>query len=315
MIKTLRITSIIAVILAGIFFIFPVVFGVRGDEQVEQLLSSPGAIEKFNNAKADKTTRGEGQSSPLVKQAQAFALYLNPPQPKIDLSAQRGVIPTPRGPVTPQFTLIGTSFCPANPELSLAFIDELGKGLRLVRQSSQLGHLVIEQIKDGLIVVREGQRTFELAVQVGQRPGESGLGTSKQFGSEHKSSALESSLSASSPILGPRPAASTVSTASTGIKGAAADKPELDAEQSAALEKLVEKLRSLQKGLKSDKTDFGKFSRADPGASPEEKAAQMEKFISDFKAARVSTEEAEKLGDLGKELEGVQEKSSEAKDK
>jgi len=82
MIKTLRITSFVAVILAVVFFVFPVIFGVRGDEQVEQFLSSPGVIEKFSKAKGDKDRRSESQISPLVKEAQAFALYLNPPPKK-----------------------------------------------------------------------------------------------------------------------------------------------------------------------------------------------------------------------------------------
>jgi hypothetical protein len=39
MVKTLRITGVLAVILAGVFFVFPVFFGVRGDKQVEDFLN------------------------------------------------------------------------------------------------------------------------------------------------------------------------------------------------------------------------------------------------------------------------------------
>jgi len=286
MIKTLRITSIIAAILAGIVFVFPVVFGGRGNEQMEQLLNSPGAIEKFNEAQADKSVTDESQSSPLIKQAQAFALYLNPP--KTELSTQRGVTPSPRGPVTAKFTLIGTSFYAARPELSLAFIDEPGKGWRWVRPSSQVGHLIVEQIKDGLVVVRDGQRTFELIAE--KRP--------------EKSTLLEGS---SPGAAGPRPTSATITSAGADISAGwspdqVGDTPQLTEERSAALEKLIEKLRSLQKDIKSDKTDSG--------ANPEEKAKFMEKIISDFKATRVNDEEAEKLGDLGKELKDVESTSN-----
>jgi len=73
MIKTLRITSIIAAILAGILFVFPVVFGVRGDEQVEQVLSSAGVIENFNKLTGHKVEDGDDRSSPLVRPESAQA--------------------------------------------------------------------------------------------------------------------------------------------------------------------------------------------------------------------------------------------------
>lgn len=281
--------------MAGIVFVFPVVFGGRGNELIEQLLNSPGAIEKFNKAQAGKSITDESSASggPLVTQAQAFALYLNPPQSKAELSTQRGVTPSPRGPVTAKFTLIGTSFYAARPELSLAFIDEPGKGWRWIRPSSQVGHLIIEQIKDGLIVVRDGQRTFELAAE--KRP--------------EKSTLLEGS---SPGAAGPKPISATVTDAVTDIyTGRSPDQlgatPQLSDERRAALEKLIERLRSLQRDIKSDKTDLEA-----PDQVEEEKAELMENLISDFKATRVNAEEAEKLDDLGKELEDVESASNES---
>jgi hypothetical protein len=288
MIKTLRITSIIAVILAGIVFVLPVVFGARSnptEAKLEQLLNSPGAIEKFNQAQADKATKDQGQSSPLVKQAQALALYLNPSQPKNGPAVQRMDTPSPRGPVTAKFTLIGTSFYETRPELSLAFIDEPGKGWRWVRPFSQIGHLTIEQIKDGLIVVRDGQNTYELKAE--ERPLQSALleGSSSEIAVPISTSTMKTGVDATSsgPATSPLP-----------------DK------QHAALEELVEKLRNLQKDIKSRNDN----SQADA----EVKAELMEKFITDFKETRVSNEEAEKLGDLGKELKDVQSASDRIED-
>lgn len=171
MTKTLRITSIIVVVLAIVFFALPAVFAVRSDKQAEQFLSSPSAIEQFNKTRDQKSKKSESQISPLVKQAEAFARYLNPPpkpEPKRTTPSRRpSKIPRPTAPVSSKFELIGTSYYELRPELSLALIDEPSKDLRWVRQSDEIGHLVIEQIKDGLVVVRDGKRTFEL---VPERP-------------------------------------------------------------------------------------------------------------------------------------------------
>jgi len=168
MLKALRITSIISVFLAAVFFVFPVFFGVRRDKQAEGFLHSAGAIEEFKKAKGEKSAKGESQTSPLVKQAEAFALYLNPPaKPKRSPASHRpGRAPRPQS-VSTKFKLIGTSYYALHPDLSLALIDEPGKGFRWVRQSSEVGHLVIEQIKDGSVVIRDGQKTSEL---VPERP-------------------------------------------------------------------------------------------------------------------------------------------------
>ena len=50
MIKTLRITSVVAVVLAVVFLVFPAIFGFRSGKEVEEFLNSPGAIEKFKEA-------------------------------------------------------------------------------------------------------------------------------------------------------------------------------------------------------------------------------------------------------------------------
>ena len=176
MIKTLRITSIIVVVLAAVFVVFPVVFGVPplgvlwgGDEQADRFLNSAGSIEEFKEARGDENKDIGDQSSPLVREAERFALYLNPPaKPERAAPAHRPTgPPRPTGPVSAKFELTGTSVYPLHPELSLALIDEPGKGLHWVRQGGKVGHLIIEQIEDGLVVVRDGQRTFEL---VAERP-------------------------------------------------------------------------------------------------------------------------------------------------
>jgi len=314
MIKTLRITGIITAVLAGILFVFPVVFGVRSDKGVEQLLNSSGVVEKFSKSKADKAAGNDESAGggPLVKQAQAFALYLNPPQPKAGLTDRSKV--GPRGPVAAQFTLIGTSFSAARPETSLAFIDEPGKGMNFVRQSSQVGHLVIEQIKDGLIVVRDGQRTFEMAVQKSQNFGQPipALASLAASPSQPEKGTI-SKGSSSSPIkkLTSRSISRSVSRADMpSITGEKPSGSQLNEEQSVALERFIERLKTLEKD-KSDKIDYNEPNSADSEGlslsdSTDESAEQdkqLEEIISDYQSERVSEEEAEDLNDLGEELQ------------
>ena len=168
MIKTLRITSIIAAIVAVVLLLLPAVYGVRTDPKIDELLKAPSAAEKFSATRGQAASRDENQSSPLIKQAMDFALYLNPPPP-----------PTPEPPptpmavqetkpivVTPKFELVGVSYYANRPELSYALINEPGKGFSWVKQGSNVEHLIIEEINDGSIIIRDGQKKSEMKVPV-----------------------------------------------------------------------------------------------------------------------------------------------------
>ena len=293
MIKTLRITSIIAVVLAVVFFALPAVFGFRGDKQIEQFLNSAGVIEGFREAKGDKVEDERHEISPLVKQAEAFALYLNPPpKPKPEPSVSEGKSePRPVGPVTAKFKLIGTSRHVLHPELSLALIDEPGKGLYWVRQFSKVGHLIIEQVKDGLVVVRDGKSTFEL---VAERP--------------EKRSLLKANSSSGGRITGSKP-------------------PEIDAEvqmsaeEEAALAKETEAVRKkilaeldamlLERGMIQANVEPGEN---DSSPEVEEIAAARKRSISDLETMRISAREARRLGRLGRRLKNVQREPNRVED-
>ncbi|MFA5238456.1 MAG: hypothetical protein WC476_01935 [Phycisphaerae bacterium] len=285
MIKTLRITSIIAVVLAVVFFVFPAIFGVRGDKQIEQFLNAAGAIEEFKQAWGDKIADKRHEISPLVKQAEAFALYLNPPPsaPRAESPVSNGM-PRPKAAVTPKFKLVGTSLNVLHPELSLALIDEPGKGYHWIRQAGKVGHLVMEEVKDGLVVVRDGQSTFELTAE---RP--------------EKISLLKTSSSSGGRITGD-------------------DFPEMNAEEEAALteeteaarEKILAELNAmqagtevLQTGLEADETDSPKS---------EEIAAEGKRPVSSLETMRISAREARKLGRLGRRLRNVQREPNRVED-
>jgi len=272
MIKTLRITSVVAAILAVILFIFPVVFGGRSDERIEGFLNSPSVTEKFNMVMGNQTKTSESRSSPLVLQAMAFASYLNPKPKETSAFRDTGGATSLSLPVTPKFRVVATTYCQAQPELSLALIDEPGKGLHWVRQSSKVGHLVIEQVRDSIVVVKGGKGTFELMVE--ERP---------------EMSLLEGRTHAPKKAGGQTSAKSTLTT--SGRTGARITRTRSSppprqprTEKNGRLEELANRLK---------------------GASPEERDAMLEKYISNVKSLRVSEEEAKKLGVLGKQLKNI----------
>lgn len=275
--KTLRMTGIIAVASVAILFAVPALFGVHHDEKVEQFLNSPGAIEKFNKAKADKPAGSHEQISPLIKQAEAFALYLNPPtkpEPKTTKpSRARREEPRPKGPVSSKFELIGTSYYELKPDLSLALVDEPGKGLQWVRQSGKVGHLIIENIKDALVVVRDGKRTFELTCE---RP-------------------KKTSLVKKAPPLNTRITSKRIQQPAPPSK-----------EHREELEGISAELQAVKRIIGSEE--------AYSALSAEEKT-YIENMFTELKAASITGEEAESLNRLGKELKELWRDRNRAKGK
>lgn len=283
MIKTLRTTSILtaalAVILVG-FFVFRTFHGVRNNETIKEFLSSPGVIEKFKTAEGNRTKIRSGQISPLVQQAQAFALYLNPPAPKAPKNTITGRNISPQVNVTPKFKVIGISYYEEHPEMSMALIDEPGKGIHWVKQSTTVGHLLIEQVKNDLVIVKGGTETFELVAE--RRPPKSPSSGSPNIPKK--------------PVgpVSPRSRMQLPSRTRNLAKRVPSKPP-----QPQQTDERNEKLEKLYENLKQLKTSSDII---DSELSEEEKAKQIEKIISNFKASYVSPEEAKKLDDLGEQL-------------
>lgn len=314
MIKTLRITTIIAAILAVGFLAFPVVYGYRyqGVEEIEQFLNSPGAVERFKQAKGAKRVKGGDKVSPLVKQAMGFSLYLNPPRkpgaPKpTRTQVARKPAPITEAPVvfSTKFTLIGTSYYASRPELSLAYIDEPGKGMHWVRQGTKVAHLLIQEVKDGSVIVKDRDKTVTLVAA--RTPKKSLLksdetsksttalpGTSASITSTVSEQAIaqkgippalpqpgvtERAIAAKSAAMPTAPPRLTVPRRSRGV-------PEMsEAEQDAVLAEFINELKAMKSSEYSE----------------EEKAALQEAIV-DFEAMRITAEEAQRIGRLGKEL-------------
>lgn len=329
MIKTLRITTVLAAFLAVGFFAFPVVFGYHGDEQIEQFLKLPGAVERFNKAKGAKVSKSKNQVSPLVKQAMVFGFYLNPPPAPAPIkrtpTVRKATLPSvPELPkaFSAKFTLIGTSYYSARPERSWAYIDEPGKGRHWVRQGSKVAHLLVEQVKNGSIVVKDrdksvtlvavrkpkkslikGENTAETAAAL---PGASASITSRvlsQIGTGEGPESVVSKASSGIKSSGQRQAIARKGPASVLRKPPSATIKSVRRSEAAMREvALMEKLAAELSALEAD---------AGPGKvgsqrSAEKSQAILDKFISDLEAARVTPEEAKKLDRLGEELKNVQ---------
>ena len=175
MIKTLRITSILAAIAAAVlikYFVFPMVVGAGGDERVDKILDGPTVVEKFRATKGADAKGGGPDVSPLVKQATVFARYLMPKQP-VRPGPSRGPGVTTAAPpraVSPKFKVFATTYFEGNPSLSQALIDEPGRERRWVRQASMVGGLFIEQVKDGVVVVKNSKDdTYEIPIETSSK--------------------------------------------------------------------------------------------------------------------------------------------------
>jgi len=169
MIKTLKVASILVLICAVGLVVLVVVLAIRGDQQIKDFLNSPGAIDQFR--KLAKTTEPSAdQVSPLVKHAKDFALRINPPPPKPKPSKrapkprvarkEKPAPPKPKAPVKAKFKLLATCRYEQQPARSLALLNIPVKGTKWYRQGDAVGHLTIQDVKDGSIVCSDGQELF-----------------------------------------------------------------------------------------------------------------------------------------------------------
>ena len=297
MINTLRITGVIAVLLAGVLFVFPVVFGVRSDQKVNEFLGSPGARERFEKAADNKAQNKEDRTSPLVQQAEAFALYLNPSKPASGAGPKSektaGLLPPPG--VSPKFKVFATTYFPDNPEMSRALIDEPGRGRHWVNQSNAVGHLVIAQVKDGIVVVKNNGETYEVAVEKNPAPAAATPASAAV-------SMVPTSRDAASRSRAVPPAAANMPPLTTPAVAGVIPQPPASPERDAKLQELARQLIDVQRKSAS--------SSSGAALSDAEKTARAQELIAKYREAqrsvRVSPKEAKELGALGEESQQTQ---------
>jgi hypothetical protein len=173
MVKTLKITTFFIAAVALCFIIFISAKGIASNKDFEKFLAVPGVAEQLQTGSAVKKAPDSEQETPLIRQAKAFALRINPPPPPepVRVKPPPSVeAPRPQAPVTAKFKLVGTSYHIGDEKNSWALIDEVGKGWHWVKQGETVGHLVIEGISDGIVLIRDGSNTYELTAERREKP-------------------------------------------------------------------------------------------------------------------------------------------------
>ncbi|OHB66250.1 MAG: hypothetical protein A2Y76_00560 [Planctomycetes bacterium RBG_13_60_9] len=171
MVWTIRGIGILALVAAGLVFARCIADGLHDDYGTGPALA-PTAVEQLIQTGSNKND-GSSPLPPLVQQAQAFALYLNPPAPVANPVAQSPVKQhvavasaaevMPTSP-SPKFELHGISYYRAKPDQSIALVLEPGGMRRWVRPGDQLGHFTIERIDGDSVVCRAGTQTHVMAL-------------------------------------------------------------------------------------------------------------------------------------------------------
>jgi len=162
----LHLVSMLILTSAGALFVLCIVQWSRGlpPDEAGPALS---VIERFQKRHSAGVT-DDPRPIPLIKEAEAFALYLTPPQPRAVPAAsvpQAYVPPAIRPPsTTPQFVLLSTSYCHSGPEKSLALISEPGAESRWIGKGACVGYLVVERIDNGAMVYRDGSQSREMRI-------------------------------------------------------------------------------------------------------------------------------------------------------
>ncbi|MEN8128038.1 MAG: hypothetical protein ABFR90_09580 [Planctomycetota bacterium] len=145
-----------------------VFIGLKKDPQVNDFLNIPGIVERFKD-KAGTEVEKEDKISPLVAQAKAFALRIDPPpppkppapivKPKPPVEVARtpvSTVPRPKAPVSLKSDLLATVVYESSPDRSLALLQTASNKQEWFRQGEKVGHLEIQEIRDGSVVFTQG---------------------------------------------------------------------------------------------------------------------------------------------------------------
>jgi len=170
MIKLLYAIGLSALICAGALLVFCGRLWLQGLPSSRKL-PEDSIIQKFQAPGSLSGKDSQDVTSPLVEQATAYALYLNPPKPSIP-NAPRQPDAGPQQPAfvppdtTPKFSLLATTYYRSSPEKSLALVSEPGRGDRWIKKDERLGHFIVERIEKGVIFYRDGNQLHEMKVVV-----------------------------------------------------------------------------------------------------------------------------------------------------
>ncbi len=301
MVKTVKIASILIALLVVIIVALPVVLGAnKGDAKTKESLEVQSVVERFKRTQGDRAKKDADQKPPLVKEAEDFALYLNPPKPKVErvrppVERETVAVPVVQSKArTARFNLIATCVHESNPALSVALIDEPGLDRRWVRQSDVVGHLIIREIKDGSVIINDGTRTYPLTMV--EEPQQTSLVVGKSDESTipaNRTPALINNTGLDKTALVKKQAAAARRSAES-IQNRQRSAPVISPEEQKLFDKFIEELNNTINESADGDTDEQSHEKADE---------IIMQYFSDIENMRVSGKEAEKLNDLGEKLD------------
>jgi hypothetical protein len=170
MLKALRIASIVTIIAAAAVVVFVALFGLRGNAEIETFLQREGIVDQFRKRVQNIPPKSDAVS-PLDAASKAFVTRIDPPPPPKPPEPVKPPQPVVKPPVAPQtprppvdnkpvlsakFTLEATARYPDQPHKSMALLKNVQNEYKWYKQGEQVGHLEIQEIKDGSVVLYQG---------------------------------------------------------------------------------------------------------------------------------------------------------------
>jgi hypothetical protein len=289
MVKTLRITSVIAVIFAAVVlasvlgFLRPTSFlhlsvGTGGEKQIEKILGGPSAVDRFKEKFGSKVPNSEDTTPPLVKEATLLEGIISPRE-ETPTATLRGSLPPksalgikPLAPVSTKFELLGICYSPG-AKMSLAYIRLPDSTYQWVGLGSEIGHLTIKEIRRSSIVYLDGGRDVEMPMVATPE-------TADLLEAGNASAIPEPSLPR--PTVGTKAAGSpvkpSVAASSKKVPGTTLPPAQISKEEQEDLSQLGDRLKSAT------------------GDGSIERDAVANKLISEYKSAQANPTEANKVG-------------------
>ena len=169
MVRILQIIVVSAVISTVVVLTCCVSQLLQGAPEI-QWSPGPPIIERFMQTRVHSEISSQAAIHPLVREAEAFALYLNPPELKksseitVSSSSRRTILTVRPVKISPKFTLVATSYYRSKPQESMALVWEPGTGSHWIKQGTKLGHFIIDKIERGTVVYRNGNLRGEMVV-------------------------------------------------------------------------------------------------------------------------------------------------------
>jgi hypothetical protein len=307
-IKTIKITSILAACAALLFVALPALSG-NDSKKNENPTNSDSIIERYKRLREQKSGSESDQTPPLIKQARDFALYLNPPPPPKppEIKQEPGTPGIPNISAGPsissaRFTLIATCVNKTNPESSLALIEEPGQDRRWVRPAATIGHLTVKEILDAKIVMLDGSRQFQVDMTKTQAEISlltNILGQPTNNIPENKSSMINTGRNLTTSSTAGRnvvtPATATSNRPVTTPKTDTIQTPALTPQQEKVLQKFMDEIGTIITNAGDDEESLQKsFQQSDE---------IIDKYFKQMDNMHIDQNESNDINDLGKLLE------------